>query len=87
LRSTFSWKTRHSGRKASWNGYGEQLRLSRRIMGKFSVRCARVSVIQNNDDDQSIHGTTWGMWTGFKASLACASVEPYRELILRQTGP
>jgi hypothetical protein len=28
--------------------------------GGFPVRRARVSVIQNNDDDRSIHGTTWG---------------------------
>ena len=34
--------------------------------GKFPVRRARVSVIQNNDDDQSIHGTTWGDVDGFQ---------------------
>jgi hypothetical protein len=34
--------------------------------GRFPVRRARVSVIQNNDDDQSIHGTTWGDVDGFQ---------------------
>ena len=34
--------------------------------GKFPVRRARVSVIQNDDDDQSIHGTTWGDVDGFQ---------------------
>jgi hypothetical protein len=34
--------------------------------GKFPVRRARVNVIQNNDDDQSIHGTTWGDVDGFQ---------------------
>jgi hypothetical protein len=27
-----------------------------------------------------------GMWTDFKVFQGCASVEPYRELILKQTG-
>ena len=34
--------------------------------GRFPVRHARVSVIQSDDDDQSIHGTTWGDVDGFQ---------------------
>jgi hypothetical protein len=34
--------------------------------GRFPVRHARVSVVQNNDNDRSIHGTTWGDVDGFQ---------------------
>jgi hypothetical protein len=34
--------------------------------GRFPVRRARVIVIQNDDDDRSIHGTTWGDVDGFQ---------------------
>jgi molybdopterin synthase catalytic subunit len=34
--------------------------------GKFPVERARVSIVQDNEDDQSIHGTTWGDVDGFQ---------------------
>jgi hypothetical protein len=34
--------------------------------GRFPVRHARVTVVQNDDNDRSIHGTTWGDLDGFQ---------------------
>ncbi|WP_263353416.1 hypothetical protein [Acidicapsa acidisoli] len=34
--------------------------------GRFPVRRTRVSVTQSEDDDESIHGTTWGDIDGFQ---------------------
>ena len=34
--------------------------------GRFPVPRARVSVVQNGENDRSIHGTTWGDVDGFQ---------------------
>jgi hypothetical protein len=34
--------------------------------GRFPIRRARVSVVQNDENDRSIHGTTWGDVDGFQ---------------------